>query len=69
MRIVIDMNLSPQWLPILKSAGHEPIHWSLIGAATAVVLSSLKQFEERLNKGALLTVNEKQSRARVLPFT
>jgi predicted nuclease of predicted toxin-antitoxin system len=120
MKIVIDMNLSPQWVPILKSAGCEPIHWSQVGAAnapdreimewartnhhvvfthdldfgailaatdanspsvlqirtqdvspktlSAVVLSSLKQFEEQLNEGALVTVNEKQSRARLLPL-
>jgi predicted nuclease of predicted toxin-antitoxin system len=120
MKIVIDMNLSPQWVSILKSAGHEAIHWSQVGTANApdreimewartnnhvifthdldfgailaatdanspsvlqirtqdvspktlstVVLSSLKQFEERLNEGALVTVNENQSRARVLPL-
>lgn len=33
-----------------------------------VVLSVLKQFEERLNEGALVTVNEKQARARLLPL-
>jgi len=120
MKIVIDMNLSPQWVPILKSAGHEPIHWSQVGAdnapdreimkwarnnnhvvfthdldfgallaatnanspsviqvrtqdvspktLSAVVLSSLKQFEDRLIEGALVTVKQKQSRARVLPL-
>jgi len=120
MKIVIDMNLSPQWVPILKSAGHEPVHWSQVGAdnapdreimkwarnnnhvvfthdldfgtllaatnadspsviqirtqdvspktLSAVVLSSLKQFEDRLIKGALVTVKQKQSRASVLPL-
>jgi len=37
-------------------------------ALSGIVLSSLKQFEERLNEGALITVNEKQSRARLLPI-
>ena len=120
MKIVIDMNLSPQWVPLLKTAGHEPIHWSQIGLANAsdreimewarnnehvvfthdldfsailaatdanfpsvfqirtqdvspkklssIVLSSLKQFEDRLAEGALVTVNEKQSRVRILPL-
>jgi len=120
MRIVIDMNLSPQWVPILKTAGHEPIHWSQIGVANAsdrevmewarnnehvvfthdldfsailaatdanfpsifqsrtqdvspkklssIVLSSLKQFEDKLAEGALVTVNENQSRVRILPL-
>jgi len=120
MKIIIDMNLSPQWVPILKSAGYQPIHWSQVGAdnasdreimgwahthnhvvfthdldfgailaatdanspsvfqirtqdvspktLSAVVLSSLKQFEEQLNEGALVSVNEKQARARLLPL-
>jgi predicted nuclease of predicted toxin-antitoxin system len=120
MKLVIDMNLSPQWVSVLKSAGHEPIHWSQVGAANAtdreimewartnnhvvfthdldfgailastdadspsvfqvraqdispktlagLVLSSLKKFEERLNEGALVTVNEKQARAHILPI-
>jgi predicted nuclease of predicted toxin-antitoxin system len=120
MKIVIDMNLSPQWADFLKVGGHECIHWSEIGppnaadreillwardngfvvfthdldfgailaatnadspsvlqirtqdvspkALSAVVLASLRQFEEQLKEGALVTVNEKQSRARVLPL-
>ena len=120
MKIIIDMNLSPQWVLVLKSGGHESIHWSKVGASNApdreimewartnnhvvfthdldfgailaatdanspsvfqirtqdispktlsgIVLSSLKQFEERLNEGALVSVNEKQARARLLPL-
>jgi predicted nuclease of predicted toxin-antitoxin system len=120
MKIIIDMNLSPQWVSVLKSGGHEPIHWSQVGASNAldreimewastnhhvvfthdldfgailaatdakspsvfqictqdispktlsgIVLSSLKQFEERLNEGALVSVDEKQARARLLPL-
>ncbi len=120
MKIVIDMNLSPQWVPVLKSAGHVSIHWSQVGAVSApdreilewartnnhivfthdldfgaiiaatnadspsvfqirtqdvspkklstIVLSALKQFGESLNEGALVTVNEKQSRVRIFPL-
>jgi predicted nuclease of predicted toxin-antitoxin system len=35
VKIVIDMNLSPKWVSILKSAGHEAIHWSQVGAPNA----------------------------------
>jgi predicted nuclease of predicted toxin-antitoxin system len=35
MRVVIDMNLSPAWVPVLRHAGHEALHWSDIGAANA----------------------------------
>ncbi|MBN8246050.1 MAG: DUF5615 family PIN-like protein [Verrucomicrobia bacterium] len=29
------MNLSPEWLPVLKQAGWQAVHWSDIGAPTA----------------------------------
>jgi len=121
MKIVLDMNLSPQWVLVLKAAGHECVHWSEIGPATALdleimtwarsnqfvvfthdldfgailaatnadapsvlqvrsqnilpqhsgklVLSILKQFEKTLNEGALVSIDEKRARARVLPIS
>ena len=35
MKIVIDMNLSPQWVDVLKRAGHQCMHWSEIGSPKA----------------------------------
>lgn len=35
MRIIVDMNLSPSWLPLLSGAGHEALHWSQCGPADA----------------------------------
>lgn len=35
MRFLIDMNLSPQWVQALTDAGHDALHWSHVGAATA----------------------------------
>lgn len=35
LRIVIDMNLSPQWLPTFKKHGIEAVHWSDIGRPNA----------------------------------
>jgi predicted nuclease of predicted toxin-antitoxin system len=35
MKIVVDMNLSPTWIPLLQEGGHEAIHWSKIGRADA----------------------------------
>ena len=35
MKIVIDMNLSSDWVRVLRSGGHEAVHWSEIGAAGA----------------------------------
>ena len=35
MRIVVDMNLTPAWVPYLASLGHDAVHWSEIGAEDA----------------------------------
>lgn len=35
MRLLIDMNLSPRWVPFLANAGHDAVHWSSVGANTA----------------------------------
>jgi len=35
MKILIDMNLSPSWVSVLKEAGHTAIHWSTIGTPNA----------------------------------
>lgn len=35
MKLLLDMNLSPLWLEALRSAGHEPIHWSHVGPPNA----------------------------------
>ena len=121
MKIVIDMNLSPQWVEVLMSEGHDCVHWSEIGppnapdreillwarsngyvvfthdldfgailAATKAdspsvlqlrtqdisprrigesVVSAFKQFEELLSQGALVSIDQKRARARILPFS
>ena len=120
MKLLIDMNLSPQWVSVLNSAGWEAVHWSFIGRPNApdqeileyakdhgyvvfthdldfgsilaatnaeypsviqirvqdvtpqrlsgFVLSALNQFKTHLNEGALITIDEKKSRARILPL-
>jgi predicted nuclease of predicted toxin-antitoxin system len=35
MKILIDMNLSPAWVSVLKEAGHRASHWSTIGSLNA----------------------------------
>ena len=32
MKLIIDMNLSPNWVQVLKEGGIEAIHWSDLGA-------------------------------------
>jgi len=31
LRIVVDMNLSPQWIEMLEQAGWTAVHWSSVG--------------------------------------
>jgi predicted nuclease of predicted toxin-antitoxin system len=35
MKLLLDMNLSPTWLPVLKDAGFDAWHWVDVGAANA----------------------------------
>jgi predicted nuclease of predicted toxin-antitoxin system len=35
VKLIIDMNLSPRWVDALRTAGHEAVHWSVVGAWTA----------------------------------
>jgi predicted nuclease of predicted toxin-antitoxin system len=35
MKILVDMNLSPEWLGILSKAGWQASHWKDVGSATA----------------------------------
>ena len=120
MKILIDMNLSPDWVKVLERAGWESAHWSSVGDMRATdevimtwarehgyivfthdldfgVLLALTQAESPsviqvrtqdvfpqvlgdrlvrllrehqsvLEKGALLTMDERKSRVRILPF-
>ncbi len=120
LRILIDMNLSPEWIETLAQANLQAVHWSTVGkpgtpdiaimqwartngyivfthdldfgtllAVThadgpsvlqvrsqnvlpqhmgSLVLSALRQYEAALISGALVVVEEKKSRVRVLPL-
>lgn len=120
VRVVVDMNLSPEWVPVLASREYDAVHWSAIGNSRApdteivdwaraqgfvvfthdldfgaalalthaagpsvlqvrgqrvlpehistLVFATLQQYEEELNAGVLVTVDEKRSRVRVLPL-
>ena len=35
MNIMIDMNLSPSWVPLLESHGYTATHWSQTGSVSA----------------------------------
>ena len=120
MRLIVDMNLSPDWVEYLVSHGHEATHWSSIGSVDAadlelinvarrtggfiftqdldfglllamtgslgpsivqlrstenfpsvigeVILNALEQYSEALSHGAILTVDMKRQKIRLLPI-
>jgi predicted nuclease of predicted toxin-antitoxin system len=120
MKILIDMNLSPDWVRIFERYNIESIHWSDVGKASErdtvimewartnkyivfthdldfgsllaatgaeipsviqvrtqdilpismenIVIYALRQFESELKSGALVTVDQAQSRVRILPI-
>jgi predicted nuclease of predicted toxin-antitoxin system len=35
MKLLVDMNLSPRWIPFLLTARFDAVHWSTLGKATA----------------------------------
>ncbi len=64
MKILIDMNLSPTWVPALAKAGVKSVHWMTVGdpAATDRVIMAYAQIHgyivltNDLDFGALLAV-------------
>ena len=64
MKLLVDMNLSPTWIPVLHAAGHEARHWSAVGdlrAQDSEVMTWARQngymvFTHDLDFGALLAV-------------
>ncbi len=35
MKLLVDMNLSPDWIPALSEKGWEAVHWPEVGTASA----------------------------------
>lgn len=120
MKLLVDMNLSPQWIGVLQEVGWEAVHWSAVGKRDApdsevmtyaakhdyVVLThdldfsailaatqgektsvvqiriedvspravgrqviiALRQLEPELQAGALLTIDPRRTRVRLLPI-
>ena len=66
MKILLDMNLSPAWVPILEEEGHIASHWSTLGllnASDREILSWAKEngyvlFTHDLDFGAILAATE-----------
>jgi predicted nuclease of predicted toxin-antitoxin system len=69
MKLLIDMNLSPDWVPILRTVGIEAIHWSTIGdprAPDRTIFSWVKEnrfaaFTNDLDFGAILAATQAEA--------
>lgn len=120
LRIVVDMNLSVEWIPLLEQAGWTAVHWSTVGDPRAedsaimawavanehlvfthdldfgmtlalthagepsvvqvrsqhilpehigrMILSALNRYQQELADGALVVVEPRKSRVRLLPM-
>jgi predicted nuclease of predicted toxin-antitoxin system len=120
LQLVVDMNLSPDWIAELGQHGFAAVHWSAIGNPRAddvqilawalakkyvvfthdldfgtllalthaagpsvlqirtenvlpehmgpMVAAALAQYEDSLDSGALVVVDERRSRVRILPI-
>jgi len=66
MKLLVDMNLSPDWVAVLKEAGWEAIHWSSIGnhrADDSEIMAWAKQtghiiFTHDLDFGSMLALTQ-----------
>jgi predicted nuclease of predicted toxin-antitoxin system len=65
VKLLVDMNLPPAWVPVLEAAGHQAVHWSSVGdprAADSVVMDWARAngfvlFTHDLDFGALLAAS------------
>jgi predicted nuclease of predicted toxin-antitoxin system len=69
MKILIDMNLSPDWVKVLQKAGWEAVHWSTVGdirASDDVIMSFAREndfvvFTHDLDFGVLLALTKAEN--------
>jgi predicted nuclease of predicted toxin-antitoxin system len=47
MKLLVDMNLSPDWVAVLEQAGWETVHWSNVGNPRAADSEIMCGFQTR----------------------
>ena len=71
MKLLVDMNLSPEWCPVLAGQRWESVHWSTVGdprATDDLIMTWARVhgyvvFTHDLDFGALLAVSGPAARA------
>jgi len=69
MKILIDMNLSPDWTAVLEAANIEAVHWSSVGKPNALdeeIMQYAREndftvFTHDLDFGAMLALTQAES--------
>jgi predicted nuclease of predicted toxin-antitoxin system len=69
MKILIDMNLSPDWIPVLSAQSIETLHWSTVGdprAPDRTIFAWAKEngfvvFTNDLDFGAILAATQAEA--------
>ena len=68
IKLLIDMNLSPDWVPVLKTHGWSAVHWSTVGNPRAsddaimnwAVMNEYVVVTHDLDFGAMLALSHAQ---------
>ena len=77
MKLLVDMNLSPRFVSALNDSGFSALRPIVIQIRATqtnsrelinTFIKALNQYEKKLNQGALLTIEEKRTRIRLLPL-
>jgi predicted nuclease of predicted toxin-antitoxin system len=66
MKLLVDMNLSPEWVAVIRQTGWEAVHWSNVGnlrAADSEIMAWAKQnghvvFTHDLDFGTMLALTQ-----------
>ena len=69
MKILVDMNLSPEWVPVLQKNGWTAVHWSTVGKKNAEDAELMRWAEENghlvfthdLDFGTLLALTKRKN--------
>ena len=64
-RLLVDMNLSTEWIPLLRAAGHWAVHWSEVGDPRApdtalmqwAIANGCAIFTHDLDSGTMLALS------------
>ncbi len=69
MKILVDMNLTPDWCPLLNRSGHQAVHWSEVGDPRAAdhkimkwaTINGYVVFTHDLDFGAILAMTQAEA--------